>query len=206
MRGKLIATIVASAMLSHPIVTWADVVLEQLSQSGGAGTAALGQSLTTPIGGPWNNLTFNWFDTGGTPNSGVPNPIATGTLFLLNQQYLGTPGALSAATPGYIAQSQNIAIGMYLFSGNVIIQPNTTYFFYTNQTVPNNSGDGDVIAGSAYGDIGSGGTYVSFNGIDARFRLQGNVVPEPSGILLAASGLAAGLLGRRRTIRKGLRK
>jgi hypothetical protein len=201
MRDKLIATILVSATLVYPAVTWADVVLEQLIQSGGSGTAALGQSLTTPIGGPWNNLTFNWFDTGGAPNTGVPTPIANGTLFLLNQQYLGTPGALSAATPGYISQSQSIAGGMYLFSSSLIVQPNTTYFFYTNQTVPNNSGDGDVIAGSAYGDIGSGGTYVSFNGIDARFRLQGSVIPEPSGILLAVSGLAAGLWGRRRSTR-----
>jgi hypothetical protein len=207
MRGKLIATIVVSAAFFHPFAIWADVISEQLVQAGGAGTFALGQSFTTPAGGPWNNLTFNWFDTGGAPNSGVPNPIATGTLFLLNQQYLGTPGALSAATPGYIAQSQNIALGMYLFSGNVIAQPNTTYFAYTNQTVPNNSGDGDVIAGSAYGDIGTGGTYTLLPGnIDARFRLQGNLIPEPSGMLLAASGLAAGLPGRRRAIRKGLRK
>jgi hypothetical protein len=204
MRGKTIATILTCAMLFHPSVTRADVVREQLVQSGGAGTAALGQSLTTPIGGPWNNLTFNWFDTGGTPNAGVPNPIATGTLFLLNQEYLGTPGALSAATPGYIGQSQIIAGGMYWFSSSLIIQPNTTYFFYTNQTVPNNSGDGDVIAGSAYGDIGSGGTYVSFNGIDARFRLQGSVIPEPSGMLLIVMALAVGLLSTRRATRNVL--
>src|SRR5690242_7666954 len=100
MRGKLIATIVVSAAFFHPFAIWADVVREQLIQSGGAGTFALGQSLMTPAGGPWNNLTFNWFDTGGTPNLGVPSPIATGTLFLLNQEYLGTPAALSAATSG----------------------------------------------------------------------------------------------------------
>jgi uncharacterized protein (TIGR03382 family) len=92
---------------------------------------------------------------------------------------------------------------MYLFNANVVIQPNTMYFFYTNQTVPNNSGDGNLITGSAYSS--TGGIYTILpNGADARFRLQGRVTPEPSGILLAALGLAAGLLGRRRAIRKGL--
>ena len=58
----------------------------------------------------------------------------------------------------------------------------------------------DAGAGSAYGDIGAGGTYALLGGsIDARFRLQGSVIPEPSGMLLAVSGVAAGLLGRKRT-------
>jgi hypothetical protein len=203
MREKLIAVVAASAAFFYALSSWADVINQQLIQFGGAGNFALGQSLVTPAGGPWNNLTFNWFDTGGTPNPGVPNPIATGTLFLLSQEYLGTPAALSAASAGYIAQSQSIAGGMYLFNANVVIQPNTMYFFYTNQTVPNNSGDGNLITGSAYSS--TGGIYTILpNGADARFRLQGRVTPEPSGILLAALGLAAGLLGRRRAIRKGL--
>ena len=200
MRGKLISTIVMIAAFFHPFAIWANVICEQLVQAGSAATFALGQSFTTPAGGPWNNLAFNWFDTGGAPNPGVPNPIAAGTLFLLNQQYLGTPGALSAATAGYVAQSQSIAGGVYIFNSNVAVQPNSVYFAYTNQAVPNNSGDGNVIAGSAYGDIGAGGTYALLGGsIDARFRLQGSVIPEPSGMLLAVSGVAAGLLGRKRT-------
>jgi hypothetical protein len=203
MNGKLFGAIVASAVFCHPLTIWAAVIMEQMVQQGGSGTIALGQSLTTPAGGPWNNLTFNWFNTGGAPNPGTPNPIAVGTLFLLSQEYLGTPGALNAATAGYIAQSQNIASGMYVFGPGATIQPNTTYFFYTNQTVPNNSGDGDVIPGSAYGNVGSGGTYVklpggTLGGVDARFRLQGSVVPEPhAGLLAMAISLAA--LARRRS-------
>ena len=34
------------------------------------------------------------------------------------------------------------------------------YFFYTNQTVPNNSGDGNTISGAAYAGLGSGGAYI----------------------------------------------
>jgi hypothetical protein len=180
----------------HPAATRADVIVQQLIQSGGGATFALGQSLTTPAGGPWNNLAFNWFNTGGPPNPGVPGPIAVGTLFLLSQEYLGAPAALGPATAGYIAQSQSIASGMYHFQDNVTIQPNTTYFFYTNQTVPNNSGDGNVIPGTAYANQGAGGNYVRLAGaIDARFRLQGDVVPEP--VALAAVGWIAMALARR---------
>ena len=104
---------------------------------------------------------------------------------MLNQEYLGTPAALTAATAGYIAQSQFIANGVYVFAPSVTIQPNTTYFFYTNQTVLNNSGDGNVIPGSAYAGLGSGGAYIiAPEGADARFRLQGEV-PEPHAGLLA---------------------
>src|SRR5690242_7835426 len=197
MRKKLIAVIAASAAVLHSAAIRADVILEQMIQAGSAANAALGQSLVTPAGGPWNNLRFNWFDTGGAPNAGVPSPVATGTLFLLSQQYLGTPGTLNPATPGYIAQSQSIASNAYVFGGAVILQPNTTYYFYTNQLVPGNSGDGDVIPGGAYADIGTGGTYSALGGLDARFRLQGSVVPEPSSIALGLLTFACLLIARR---------
>lgn len=183
MKRKLIVTVVASAAFLYSCAVRADVISEQLSQAGGAATFALGQSLTTPAGGPWNNVTFNWFDTGGTPNAGVPTPIAAGTLFLVNQQYSGTPAALSASTIGYIAQSQSIAGGMYVFSASLVIQPNTTYYFLSNQTVPNNSGNLNTIPGTAYADTGPGGVYAPVDG-DARFRLQGSVVPEPGAAAL----------------------
>jgi hypothetical protein len=197
MNRKFVAVIVAAVAFFHPLAIWADVIAEQLIQGDKAESIALGQSLITPAGGPWNDLTFNWFDTGGAPYPGIPNPIATGTLFLLSQEYLGTPGALSAATGGYIAYSQSIAGGMYIFDPNVTLQPSTTYFFFTNQTVPDNSGDGNSIPGSAYGNVGSGGTYVYLGGNDARFRLQGNLVPEPSGITIGLLTLLFSFVARR---------
>src|SRR3954470_18243563 len=94
MNRKFIVVIVTAVAFFHSLAIWADVIAEQLIQGDKAESIALGQSLTTPAGGPWNDLTFNWFDTGGPPYPGIPNPIATGTLFLLGQEYLGTPGAL----------------------------------------------------------------------------------------------------------------
>jgi hypothetical protein len=191
MRQNILGTIVVSATVFHSYVLFADVISEQLIQADGPETFALGQSLMTPAGGPWNNLTFNWFDS-------ASNPIATGTLFLLNQEYLGTPGALGTATPGYIAQSQSIAGGMYIFAPDISIQPTTMYFYYTNQTVPNNTGDGNVITGSAYADVGNGGTYISAPGeFDARFRLQGSVVPEPCSLAICLSAFFIVFVNRR---------
>jgi hypothetical protein len=199
MNKKLFGVIIASAAFVHPHASSADVIREQLIRGDKAASIALGQSLITPAGGPWNNLTFNWFDfdTGGTSIPGILNPIAAGTLFLLNQEYLGTPSALSAATGGYIGQSQSIANGIYIFDPDVILQPNTTYFFFTNQSVPNNSGGGNFSLGSAYGDVGSGGTYIALpEGMDARFRLQGNMVPEPSALALWLLAFLLGFVAR----------
>ena len=57
-----------------------------------------GVSLTTPVGGPWDSITFNFFDTNGDPE-------ANGNLYILTSQYLGTPNGLSTLTPGFLAQS-----------------------------------------------------------------------------------------------------
>ena len=81
-----------------------------------------GQSVTTPVGGPWNNLTFNWLDLAGAPT-------AAGTLFLLTQAYVGTPAALGAATPGFLATTASISGGMWIFDPSVTIQGATQDIF-----------------------------------------------------------------------------
>ena len=46
--------------------------------------AFLGQSVTTTTGGPWDNISFNFFE----PDD---DPFALGTLFILDTEYLGLP-------------------------------------------------------------------------------------------------------------------
>ena len=63
------------------------------------GNNNVGQSVTMPGSGSFNNLRFNWYGSLGA------GPIAAGTLYLLTQEYLGLPGGLGPATPGFVASA-----------------------------------------------------------------------------------------------------
>src|SRR5665213_2138965 len=87
----------------------------------------LGESFTTPGGGPWNDIAFNFF-------SDVPaaTPLAGGDAFLFTQEYLGTPAAMSSATPGFLAASTSVAGGKYIFDPSVLLNPGTEYWLYVD--------------------------------------------------------------------------
>ncbi len=173
-----------------------------------AGTASTlsplypGQLVKTPAGGPWNNLVFNWFDPGGTP-------AAFGTLFLLGAQYFGTPAALSASTPGFLAQSQSTAGGFYTFAAGETLQPNTQYLFYSNAS-------GSLRASSPIDLYPDGAAYFtpsnssSFVGgsltDDLNFRISGVVaVPESETYATMVAGLGlTGFWVRRRMQKFGM--
>lgn len=154
-----------------------------------------GESVITPTGPGWNNITFNWI----SPTS---SPVAFGTLFLLSQQYLGTPAALSSSTAGFLAASTGISSGKYVFPSAVVLLPGTTYWFYSNGLIS----AGAITLGCPSGSCPSLAIYFSasantnFAGDNVgqeNFSLQGTAVPEPSSLVLLASGLA-GLLGAAR--------
>lgn len=94
-----------------------------------------GQSVTTPAGGPWDNIQFN-FEQCASPSgtsclsTTTNTPFALGDLFLLSQIYDGLPSALSSATPGFIAEATTITGGVWTFAPNVTLSPGTQYFFY----------------------------------------------------------------------------
>jgi hypothetical protein len=170
------------------------------SYTGAASSATIvpGQSVTTPAGGPWDNLTFNWFFS----RDGAP--AADGALFLLSQAYTGTPAALNAATPGVLATTSNTSGGMWLFDPSVTIQGATQYFFYSNfpaqlqlEQVGNYpGGEGFLTAANLTTPWSSDSTR------DLNFVLAGTLVtaavPEPGSLLLLGTGLAAAVVVRRR--------
>lgn len=94
-----------------------------------------GQSVTTPAGGPWNNIQFNFEQCASPSNTSCSStttntPFALGDLFLLSQIYDGLPSALSSGTPGFIAEATTITSGVWIFAPNVTLNPGTQYFFY----------------------------------------------------------------------------
>ena len=163
--------------------TQADIlVLNAPGPRGAASPTVPGQSVTTPVGGPFNALTFNFFDQRRLPT-------AAGTLFVLNQEYsltessLDTPANLSSSTPGFVAASQNIVGGQYVFDPTVTLQGATQYFFYANQEFTL-LGDGPKYSGgSFYSPINDDITqpFINADPADAFFQLSGvTAVPEPS--------------------------
>jgi hypothetical protein len=169
-----------------------------------------GESFTTPSGGPWNNITFNFYSTpAGGPATPASTPLAAGTAFLLTAEYLGTPAALSSSTPGYLAQSTSISGGLYIFPSSLVLSPGTKYWIYENAPMTaSGGGTGGGSAGAGYFaqtatsnfDPGDGGQVVNYN-------LSGgsmSVAPAPPTFLLTVAGLlCVGLyLTRRRIVQQ----
>ena len=184
----------------------AAVITENLAlPETGAVSLAMGQSVTTPSGGPWNQITFNYFRTFGY---GDPlDPYATGGLFLLSQEYLGMLDELSTSTPGYIAHSTGTQAedsgSEWTFAADMPLQPGTQYWFYMDQDPVTPLGFNEAYPG---GDMYYADFFGYNNGSisDARFQLEGTsaAVPEPSTLaiwcLLAVCGIGIGWRRRRK--------
>jgi hypothetical protein len=110
----------ASPASSASSVTLAEVT----SGSTGTSNNYVGQSVTIEARGAFNRIRFNWFDGAGAP-------VAFGTLFVLDREYLGTPPGLSESTPGFIARSEAIVGGQYTFHPGVVLRGGRQYWFYT---------------------------------------------------------------------------
>ena len=173
------------------------VITELVPTSTGYDSVEAGQSVTTPTGGPWNNLQFNFFDT-------AFDPVAVGDLYILTAEYLGTPAALSASTPGYVAKSTGITGGSWTFNSTASLAPSTRYWFYADTPFNKVEESGALPAELNYLNF-TGNYEVYTKGYDFSFRLEGAVaasssnsgVPEPSTLTLAALGFLA-LMRRRK--------
>jgi len=160
---------------------------------------AVGQSVTTPGGGPWDSIEFDFYDTVVENNQivgiALGSPLAYGTLYLLTQTYAGTTSGLSTLTPGFLAATSTIVNGDWVFDPTVTMEGNIQYYFFTDTI-----STGRVALSENY----SGGTAIETfptssyqpSAHDAAFLLQGVSVPEPSSVLLVGMGLFA--VGSRR--------
>lgn len=150
-----------------------------------------GQSVTIPGSGTYNNLRFNWYhyNPAGTP-------VAFGTLYLLTQEYTGLSSGLSAGTPGFVARSEAVKDGQYIFPAAVTVTGGTRYWFYSDTRGRLTTGfNKDTYAGGDLYVTGyptypftkaqaswlllPSGEYLKpapGTGIDANFKLQGAAV------------------------------
>ena len=164
-----------------------------------------GQSLTTGSGGSWSDITFNFYDAEDPANS-----VASGTLYLLDQEYTGTPGGLGTGTTGYIARTSTTQTegsgNEWVFSG-VTLESSTQYWFYatSSQSIVVNGNDDASIGGQWYQAPNSGQPFAVNSTMDANFELEGTAaseaIPEPGSLLIggiAGIGMAWSAVRRRR--------
>jgi hypothetical protein len=153
-----------------------------------------GQMVVTPSGGPWDDISFSM---------GSGYFFDPGRLYLLSQEYLGLPSNLASA-PGLLATSISTTQFAWIFDSSVILQPNTTYYFYedgTRTAVVYFPPNGDTT-GPFTGYITQG-----WPNLDTRFQrtpsnnyqLTGDPVPEPAPVAFLLLGLATFLIARWRT-------
>jgi hypothetical protein len=137
-----------------------------LEQVGAGQTATsrnyLGQSVTIPGTSSYNNLRFNWdgYGPGSVLTPGPRGPLAVGDLFLLTQEYLGLPGDLGPSTPGYLARSEGIDQGQYVFSPSVTLNGGAKYWFYSSWR-PGTVGSFQPITGFSQDTYGGGDMYIA---------------------------------------------
>jgi hypothetical protein len=161
------------------------------------------QSVTTPNGGPFTNITFNFYDSQGA--STAPGLA----LIVLSQPFLG-PGfiidrGVPAELPGFLTKSLSNSRGEYRFDPTFTLNSNQQYFFYIQGEL---ASLGEILiggltytGGNYYLAPNSGSNYTSFPNEDADFSLSGTTtVPEPSSLalILPAIGAVLGLCRWRR--------
>jgi len=159
-----------------------------VGDTSGAGSSRLaffwGQSFTTPTGGPWTDITFNFYDLTGTA-------YAAGTGYIFAAAYSGTPANL--ATGGALAVSAPANGSVYSFSPSYSLNAGTQYFFYEDAAMRLLGGGTANVGGtSVFTQFGTG-AFASAGGLNANFRVAGNVaaVPEPASWAILVIGFAA---------------
>ncbi len=142
-----------------PLVGSPSIVEFGVGSTGSGFGGGPGQSVTTPAGGPWTNIAFNFYDR----STGAAQ--AVGNVYLFDAPYTGTPQALSVSTPGLLGVG-SASGSVYLFPPSLKLLPNTHYFFYCD-TRPGGAGGTYLNSPNGNGNFGSAPC------CDAAFRLQG---------------------------------
>lgn len=200
---RLLTLLVASALLA-PTPAAAEVITEFTT---GASANILqeipGQSFTTPAGGPWYQITFNFF----SDQSPAATPSASGTLYLFDRPYTGVVNDLGLATTadGLLATTSGVSGGVYQFDPSFTLQPNNQYFAYADGRVQfSTTGAGSYPGGNRYISGGPFDAFIDSPSGDNNFRVSGTVVartegiPEPAALGVFGVLAGVGLLVRRR--------
>lgn len=199
---------------------WGVVIVDQTAFTGDAisslGPTFWGQSFTTPVGGPWNNLTFNFY------RNAAHDPAAVGTLYILDELgwlpgEIPVPDQLSETFLGYVAHSEAVnAFGTgtaWYFPSTAQLEGGTKYWAFMDESGywPDPdfllvNGDNPFTAGESYYAQGASSGYGPSGAIyDLNFSLNGlpvSAVPESGTACLLALGLL-GLASARRRGRPG---
>ena len=140
----------------------------------------VGQSFVVAESGIFGDLRFNFYNY-------QKRPVAFGTLYLLTQEFLGVPSAISTSTSGFVARAESNADGVYGFGETAVVTGGTKYWVYSDTQ--------GSFAGSFDTDIYNGGD-LYLTGFPANpFRkaaasgrmVNGVLVPAPQGVFLDAN-------------------
>jgi len=163
----------------------ADVIISS-DTSGISGSTSYypqGDIITTPAGGPWDDLTFNFYFYNGSLN-----PSASGDLYIFTTPVTENVGSISSSDPGFLAMA-SASGNLWTFATGVELDPDTTYYFYNTTASSDEYGSGDA---GVYAPLGG-----SFEpaGLTVDYSLAGDVaaVPEPGSFSLLL--MAIGVLG-----------
>lgn len=162
-----------------------------------------GQSVTTPSGGPWNNIRFNFYS-----DLAMTTPTAAGELFIFSNvlafssrggQIPILPADVDETLTGFVAKSSGVVDNAWQFDVSLQLQANTKYWFYSTTQMPVSFHMyNPVTEGEAYASVDAAGPYSPQIHGDYGFALQGTVVPEPASIMMLGLGLGGLLLRKRK--------
>jgi hypothetical protein len=182
------------------IAAWqlsAGTIVQDVTGTTSSGFAAYwGVNFVTPAGGPWNDLTFNFY-----ADSGVTVPSAAGNLYLLSAPYTGAPDALSTGVSGFIAEA-SVSGGVWTFAPSVTVAAGTQYYVFDDTALMiSGLGSGPETVyyttdpDDAFGLLGLVAINYNFSGA----VVPSSGAPEPTTLLLMAPALL--LVLRRRLTR-----